>query len=98
MQIGDKNRFHWSDLECSENWESYEYGDDEPYEFAYLDFFESAEHEADLRIHSLLPAFKATDEYPLVFQDDPHWNPAGHRFVAAVVANYVLAEGLVKPN
>jgi hypothetical protein len=33
----------------------------------------------------MLPTFQATEEYPLVFRTDPHWNPQGNRFVAQLL-------------
>ena len=52
----------------------------------------------DFRIFNLLPAFRATREFPLVFDEDPHWNRAGHAFVARTIADYVRSEGLVQPG
>ena len=89
--------FHWSDRECPRNWESMRYRLDEPHEYAYFEYFDAVAESAGFRVLSLLPAFQATDEFPLVFPNDPHWNAAGHRFVARTLADYLVGEGLVQP-
>ena len=88
--------FHWNDEECPNNWEKKDYGVDEPYEHEYFRFFETAAPEAGIRVFSLLPAFLASDTFPLVFDHDPHWNEAGHRLVGEALADYLVAEGLIR--
>ncbi|MCH7701147.1 MAG: hypothetical protein IID37_05630 [Planctomycetes bacterium] len=89
-------RFHqWSDRECPNNWESFAYALDEPYEFEYFRFFEQVRPEVSFPILILLPAFQETTRFPLVFDQDPHWNADGHRFVAEILAEHLIAEGLV---
>lgn len=90
--------FHWSDREAPQDWAARRYAMDEPHEFAIFEFFDSVAAGAGFRIFSLLPAFQATDRFPLVFETDAHWNAAGHRFVAETVARYLLAEKLVAPK
>ncbi len=87
--------FHWNDAECPENWESFRYGVDEPYENAYLRFFDEKRAAAGFEVFSLLPAFTASEETPLVFSHDPHWNEAGHRLVGEALARYLLDRELV---
>ena len=67
----------------------------EPFQFEMFRFYEEASHSAPFRIHSLLPAFAATDQFPLVFKDDPHLNVAGNEFLAESVADYLIAAELV---
>lgn len=89
-------RFHqWSDRECPDNWERFAYGLDEPYEFEYFRFFEQVSPEAGFSILNLLPAFQETTRFPLVFNQDPHWNVDGHRFVAEVLTEHLIAERLI---
>lgn len=73
---------HWNVKECPNNWEGGQYTLDEPYKNEMFRFFEEKRGAVDFPILNLLPAFQATQEFPLVFEDDPHWNSAGHRFVA----------------
>jgi hypothetical protein len=88
--------FHWSDRECPDNWDS-RISYDEPYEFAYLDFFDVEAPRAGLRLLSLLPAFRDSTEFPLVKRNDPHWNEAGHRVAGRAIADYLLSEKLLTP-
>jgi hypothetical protein len=79
---------HWNPAECPDNWEADEYRVDEPYQFEYFRYFEERRADAPFAIFSLLPAFRESHEFPLVFRDDPHWNEAGHALVAqTLVAN-----------
>lgn len=86
---------HWSDRECPDNWEGFAYALDEPYEYEYFRFFEQVGSEASFPILDLLPAFQETTRFPLVFNQDPHWNADGHRFVAEILAEHLIAEGRV---
>ena len=85
---------HWSDKECPDNWEAGDYALDEPYEFAYLDFFREASQRLDFPVVELLPEFQATQAYPLVFASDPHWNERGCEFVAGILARHLLRTSL----
>jgi len=76
---------HWNVRECPNNWEADQYTLDDPYRNEMFRFFEERRGAVDFPILNLLPAFQATKEFPLVFEDDPHWNSAGHRFVAGEV-------------
>jgi len=87
--------FQWSDRECPKDWAAYMRDLDEPYEYAYFEFFDEVADEVDFPIKSLLPEFQATTEFPLVFEGDAHWNPAGNRFVAEAIADYLAARGMV---
>ena len=86
---------HWNPNESPDNWEGDLYAVDEPFQFEMFRFYEEASHSAPFRIHSLLPAFAATDQFPLVFKDDPHLNVAGNEFLAESVADYLIAAELV---
>ena len=48
------------------------------------------------RMHLLLPAFRETQRFPLVFDEDPHWNVDGHRFVAERIAAFIRAQRLLE--
>ncbi|MEO1086908.1 MAG: hypothetical protein AAFY88_21955, partial [Acidobacteriota bacterium] len=85
--------FHWNDEECPNNWESDRYGVDEPYENAYLEYFdERAAREARFSVWSLLPPFESA-EGPLVLDHDPHWNAAGHRVAGEALARWLVESG-----
>ncbi len=80
---------HWSHRECPDNWERFEYKLDEPYAFEYFRYFAQRRAELPYPVVDLLPAFQATREFPLCFAEDPHWNRAGHRFVARLLARHL---------
>lgn len=88
---------HWSDRESPGNWEvrQYKYGLDDPYEFAYLDYFDAARDTLDYPVFSLYPAFEKTDRFPLVFANDPHWNDNGADFVAGLLCDFLIDHGWV---
>ncbi|MEM7201974.1 MAG: hypothetical protein AAF628_17030 [Planctomycetota bacterium] len=86
---------HWNQNECPRNWEG-TYEVDEPFQFEYLKYFASRRAEAAFPMIDLLPAFQATEAFPLVFPNDPHWNEAGHRFVAATLAAALERAGLLQ--
>ena len=87
---------HWNVEESPDNWESTDYTLNEPYQFEYFRYFEQARAEVDFPIFDLLPAFQETDEYPLVFRDDPHWNPRGNAFAARTLASYLIEHDLLE--
>jgi len=87
---------HWNTEECPDNWEKGSYALDEPHQFEYFRFFEESRSAVDYPILNLLPAFQLTDEFPLVFESDPHWNVRGHAFVAKVLADAVVQEKLIR--
>jgi hypothetical protein len=88
--------FQWSQRECPNDWaHGYEQAKN-PYLYAYFDFFQEASERVDFPIVSLLPAFKATDRFPLVLDNDAHWNEDGNRFVAETIADALLERGLVE--
>lgn len=76
---------HWNKRECPNNWEADQYALDEPYQDEMFRFFEERRASLGFPLLNLLPAFRSAQEFPLVFEDDPHWNSAGHRFVAQAI-------------
>ena len=87
---------HWNRKECPKNWEHREYRIDEPYQYEYFRFFEQQRDSVDFAIFDLLPPFRQTRRFPLVFEDDPHWNENGTSFVADTLAGYLIDRGLVE--
>ena len=82
-------------MESPENWERSVYGETLEHQNAIFDFFDEMAKESEFEIINLLPAFQKTEEFPLVFRTDPHWNSAGNRFVAGQVASVLLKRELV---
>jgi hypothetical protein len=86
---------HWSEKECPRNWELGAYGTSEPYQYEYFRFFDERRAASRFPIYDLLPPFRQAKEFPLVFPNDPHWNPAGHAFVARTIQEYLAGAGLI---
>ncbi|MBI5474843.1 MAG: hypothetical protein HY961_21085 [Ignavibacteriae bacterium] len=86
---------HWSTRECLHNWEGSMYNVEEPFQFEYLKFFDAKKDSLPYPVFNLLPAFQATDEFPLVFDTDPHLNERGNAFVAKALAHYLIEKKLV---
>jgi lysophospholipase L1-like esterase len=88
----------WDPSVCPHNWEARSYGPDDPYTGEYLRFFDEARARVDFDVVSLLPAFRASPDPRLVFDDDPHWNEKGNLLVARALADYVEAHDLLGPS
>ena len=84
---------HWNPSECPNNWERREYALAEPYQFEYFRYFAGLRR--DYPIVDLLPDFRSTTRYPLVFAEDPHWNAAGHAFVADIVSKHLVGRQML---
>jgi hypothetical protein len=84
---------HWSTRECPNNLEG-GYTRDDPYQYEYFRFFEENRPGVDYPIFNMLPAFESSEEFPLVFDDDPHWNERGHEFVAHVLVDSAVGNWL----
>jgi lysophospholipase L1-like esterase len=82
--------FQHSERECPDNWEADEYETLGQYSLEIFRYFDELQGSVDYPIFSLLPTFEKTEEFPLCFDDDPHWTPLGHR-VAATALVKVLA-------
>jgi len=87
--------FQWSNRECPKDWAAYMRDPDEPYEYSVFEFFDEAATRVDFPVKSLLPEFRETTRFPLVFENDAHWNPDGNHFVAEVLADYLSQQGMV---
>jgi hypothetical protein len=87
--------FHWNDAEAPNDWALVDRKVDEPYENAYFEFFDEIAKTESYPVVSLLPYFKATDRFPLVLDNDAHWNPAGNRFVAETLADILLERKMI---
>ena len=58
-------------------------------------FFEELGARERFPIVSLLGAFQETDVFPTCFEDDPHWNAAGHRVAADAIVTALAAGGFL---
>ncbi|MGY8730699.1 MAG: hypothetical protein ACKVK0_01110 [Pirellulales bacterium] len=76
---------HWNTKECPDNWETFAYDLNEPYQYEIFKYFDSKIQSASFKVVNMLPAFQATEKYPLVFRTDPHWNASGNHFVAKLL-------------
>jgi hypothetical protein len=86
---------HWDPTECPENLEGRMYVGSPEWHFEYIRYFDEAAATADFPVLRLLDAFERTDERPLVFRADSHWNAAGHRVAARAIAEFIVERGLV---
>jgi hypothetical protein len=86
---------HWSRRECPQNWELGAYRTDEPFQYEYFRFFDEKRSTAAFPVYDLLTAFRQAGEFPLVFPNDPHWNPKGHDFVARTMLEYLSGAALL---
>jgi hypothetical protein len=73
---------HWNIKESPGNWETFAYDLEEPFQYELFRYFDSKIDSASFRIVNMLSVFQTTQQFPLVFRNDPHWNPQGNRFVA----------------
>ncbi|MFP4502304.1 MAG: hypothetical protein ACLFTT_14980 [Candidatus Hydrogenedentota bacterium] len=87
---------HWNPDASKDYWESDLYSVKEPYQFAYLDFFDRVKDELHYPVVNLLPAFESAQTYPLTIPGDAHWNMAGNRVAARALSDYLLREGYVR--
>ena len=81
---------HWNEQECPENWEAFAYDLNEPYQYAFFEYFDEQAKTAGFPVYNLLNDFQQTKKFPLVFRTDPHWNPRGHEFVADLLVKLLL--------
>jgi hypothetical protein len=88
--------FQWNDAECPNDWNLRQRKRNEPHEMAYFEFFDEAAKKESFPVVSLLPAFQATDRFPLVLPNDAHWNEDGNRFVAETLADLLIERGLIR--
>ena len=91
MAIVTPRFHHWNRSECLRNREKGRYRLDAPFQFEYFRFFDEVRDSVEFPIMNLLSAFQNTHEYPLVFDDDPHWNEHGNEFVARVISDSLLS-------
>ncbi len=72
-----------------------EYDGTEPYRFAFFEEITRRGAADGVTVVNLLPVFQATDERPLCFVDDLHYNADGNRVAAKAIAEYILSNNLI---
>ncbi len=68
-----------------------------PHSLEPFRFFDEIAKTREYPMHSLLAAFQETAEFPTAFEDDPHWNEAGHRVAAEAMVHALLSEPTIRP-
>jgi hypothetical protein len=86
----------YTDRESPHNREARMYKPLGPYVLEPLRWLDEFKKRVEFPCHSLLDDFKNATEFPLCFDDDPHWNEAGHRIAAQGIIRILRQEGYVK--
>ena len=86
--------YQYSEREASQSWElGYEaLGPHVQEPFRY---FTEVEGSLPYPVLSILPDFEASEEFPLFYSRDPHWNPRGARLAARAVFQGLTSRGLL---
>lgn len=87
--------YQYSGRESPNNWERAKYEVLGPYAQEPFEYFEEVRDSLPFKIINLLPDFQDTDRFPLFFDDDPHWNVVGARFVAERFLDYAEELSLI---
>lgn len=82
---------HWqyTDKESPGTWETGGFDVMGPYALENFRYFDSKKSAAPFPIITLLDDFKKTDQFPLNFKEDSHWNKKGAQFFAETVSGYL---------
>ena len=59
-------------------------------------YFEKQAQKAPFPIRSLLPDFRDSGVFPTVFEDNLHYNEAGHEIAAKAIARHLVEDGLIE--
>ncbi len=87
--------FQFAPREAPKNWEAALYDPDGPHNLEPFKWLRRLDGETDFPCRSILGDFRSSGEFPLFFEDDPHWNEAGHRVAAQAVMDALVEEGLL---
>ena len=87
--------YQYSARESPENWEAHRYEVLGPWVREPFRYFQENRGELAFPVLSVLPAFEASEEFPLFQGDDPHWTAAGARLMARTVARWAAESGLI---
>lgn len=83
--------YQYSDREVPDNWERDEYVPLGEYAHEPFRFFNHYAETAPFLVVSLLSDFYENKIFPTCFEDDPHWNPAGHQIAGSAIAREIEA-------
>lgn len=89
--------YQYSESECPKDYEAHLYTILGPYVRNPSRFFAEAKAELPYPVLDLLPTFEKSEQFPLYFEDDPHWNAAGARLAAKTLYDF-LAEARLLPG
>ena len=78
--------YQYTELEPRDSWEAFEYVALGEFVHEPFRFFEEYARTAPFPVVSLLEDFRTTPVFPTAFDNDPHWNPDGHRVAAEAIA------------
>lgn len=78
--------YQHSAREAPSNWEGDEYEVLGPFALEPFKLFDELRERGEYPVWSLLEAFRTTEVFPVCFEHDPHWNPAGHQVAAEALA------------
>jgi hypothetical protein len=87
--------YQYSLSESPENWEAHRYEVLGPWVREPFRYFRENGRDLPFPVLSVLPAFEASDEFPLFQRDDPHWTEAGAALMARTVARWAAETGLI---
>ncbi len=86
--------YQYSTRECPLNYEN-KYTILGPHVLNPFRFFAEVKSALPYPVLDLLPVFKQSQEFPLYFADDPHWNPAGARLAAQTLLDFLAGQSLL---
>lgn len=87
--------FQYSQRESPNNWQAWRYQKLGPCVLEPFRWLEGFAARVDFPCISLLAAFSESAEFPLYFDDDIHWNAAGHRVAADAIASELVTAGMI---
>jgi hypothetical protein len=88
--------YQYSSKESRGNhWESGSYDQLGPYVLEPFRYFAEVQSSLPYPLIDLMAAFVTADEFPLFFEDDPHWNAPGANLAARAVLDTLSAKRLL---
>lgn len=88
--------FQLNDKECPKDKEARFYTVLGPYVFEPFRWLDEFKTRVGFPCYSLLEDFKQNKVFPICFENDAHWNPAGHRVAAEAILKVLRREGYAK--
>lgn len=81
--------------ECPDVQETDPFPESDEYIYEVFEYFDDQARTAPFPVHSLLEDFRNSGVSPTVFDDDIHYNAAGHGVAARAMARHLLESGLL---